>query len=608
MQIHTQDNKGRLRSAWEFARFFHLTFIAPWPPIAFLLLGTAVAGAASPIIIVYVTRRLIDDLTAGIGEGSPSIFEALAPHAPWLGLLVLIRLVDHYSQMGPLHYYLGYLLNDRSRRKFDPMFFRGALTMRLEWFEYPEYHDALERGREPLEDEYFTWTLRNSIQFFAKGFSILGMMVAISGLHWTSPLLLAAGGSVIVWSHWVRARRIVNVHWTQTPDQRRQEYMSRLLTERRPAAEVRLFGLGSHIVDYWRGLMNRVLAERMGVRRQNVRTGVPSILITTTILGAVMLTLILQGANGALTAGALVAYVYVTLEFVSRLNDVGWRIQVLHEWLVGLTYLQSYLSIDKAERVGGAEAARRSPEVVFEGVSFTYPGSREPVLSDIDLRIGSGERVALVGENGAGKTTLAKVLLGLYQPTGGVVKVNGVDLEDIDRESWRRLSGAVFQDHVRYSFTVRENIALGSPEGLDDERLMRAAQMSGVDELARGLPDGFDTPLGKEFEDGHELSGGQWQALAIARLYFRDARLLVLDEPTAALDALAELEVYRQLLGVAGGRTVLLVSHRLGSARLADRVIYLKDGRITEQGTHDELVGAGGEYAEMFEAQAEWYR
>ena len=608
MQTHTQDNKGRLRSAWEFAKFFHLTFIAPWPPIAFLLLGTALAGAASPIVIVYVTRRLIDDLTAGIGESSTSMLDALAPHAPWLGLLVFIRLVDHYSQMGPFHYYLGYLLNDRSRRKFDPMFFRRALTMRLEWFEYPEYHDALERGREPLEDEYFTWTLRNSIQFFAKAFSILGMMVAISGLHWTSPLLLAAGGFVIVWSHWVRARRIVNVHWTQTPAQRRQEYMSRLLTERGPAAEVRLFGLGRHVVDYWRRLMDRVLTERMGVRRQNVRTGVPSILITTAILGAVMLTLILQGANGALTAGALVAYIYVTLEFVSRLNDVGWRIQVLHEWLVGLTYLQSYLSIDKAERVGGAQAARSSPEVVFEGVSFTYPGGRAPVLSDIDLRIGSGERVALVGENGAGKTTLAKVLLGLYQPTGGVVRVNGVDLEEIERESWRQLSGAVFQDHVRYSFTVRENIVLGSADGLDDERLRRAAEMSGVDEFALGLPDGFDTPLGKEFEDGHELSGGQWQALAIARLYFRDARLLVLDEPTASLDALAELEVYRQLLGVAGGRTVLLVSHRLGSARLADRVIYLKDGRITEQGTHDELVSGGGEYAEMFAAQAEWYR
>lgn len=608
MQTQTQNNKGRLRSAWEFAKFFHLTFIAPWPPIAFLLIGTAIAGAASPIIIVYVTRRLVDDLTAGIGESSSSILDALAPHAPWLGLLVLIRLVDHYSQMGPFHYYLGYLLNDRSRRKFDPMFFRRALTMRLEWFEYPEYHDALERGREPLEDEYFTWTLRNSIQFFAKAFSILGMMIAISGLHWTSPLLLAVGGLVIVWSHWVRARRIVNVHWTQTPDQRRQEYMSRLLTERRPAAEVRLFGLGSHIVGYWRLLMDRVLAERMGVRRRNVRTGVPSILITTAILGAVMLTLVLQSASGALTAGALVAYIYVTLEFVSRLNDVGWRIQVLHEWLVGLTYLQTYLSNDKSERVGGAKVVHDSPEVVFEEVSFAYLGSMEPALSGIDLRIGSGERVALVGENGAGKTTLAKVLLGLYQPTGGAVKVNGVDLEKIDKESWRRLSGAVFQDHVRYSFTVRENIALGSPEGRDDERLERAARMSGVDEFARELPDGFETPLGKEFEDGHELSGGQWQALAIARLYFRDARLLVLDEPTAALDALAELEVYRQLLGVAGGRTVLLVSHRLGSARLADRVIYLKAGRIAEQGTHDELVRAGGEYAEMFEAQAEWYR
>ena len=290
----------------------------------------------------------------------------------------------------------------------------------------------------------------------------------------------------------------------------------------------------------------------------------------------------------------------MTQEFVSRLNDVGWRIQVLREWLVGLTYLQSFLSIEEGERTGGTTASPAPPKVAFEGVSFTYPGGREPVLSDIDLRIGSGERVALVGENGAGKTTLAKILLGLYRPTGGLVRVNGVDLEEIDPESWRRLSGAVFQDHVRYSFTVRENIALGRPEGGDDGRVDRAAEMSGASDFITRLPAGLDTPLGKEFEDGHELSGGQWQSLAIARLYFRDAQLLVLDEPTASLDALAELEIYRQLLGIAGGRTVLLISHRLGSARLADR--------IWEQGSHDDLVRAGGEYAEMFHAQAEWYR
>ena len=154
MQTQAQNHKQRLRSTWEFARFFYLTFIAPWPPIAFLLLATAVAGASSPIIIVYVTRRLIDDLTTGTGAAPSSILDAVTPHAPWLGLLVFVRLVDHYSQMGPFHYYLGYLLNDRARRKFDPMFFRRALMLRLEWFEYPDYHDALQRGREPLEDEY----------------------------------------------------------------------------------------------------------------------------------------------------------------------------------------------------------------------------------------------------------------------------------------------------------------------------------------------------------------------------------------------------------------------------------------------------------------------
>lgn len=242
-------------------------------------------------------------------------------------------------------------------------------------------------------------------------------------------------------------------------------------------------------------------------------------------------------------------------------------------------------------------------------VEFTYPGNSTPALSGINLQVRPGERIALVGVNGSGKTTLVKLLLGLYRPTQGRILVDGTDLQDIAPDAWRTHVGAVFQDYARYALTVRENIGFGQLDRLDDDEAIRsAAKRSSAAELVETLPDGYDTILGKEFENGHDLSLGQWQKLALARAYLRDAALLVLDEPTSALDALAELDVYRRFSELSTGKTVLLISHRLGSARLADRILFLEDGRITEEGTHEDLITASGAYAELYAMQAEWYR
>jgi ATP-binding cassette subfamily B protein len=246
----------------------------------------------------------------------------------------------------------------------------------------------------------------------------------------------------------------------------------------------------------------------------------------------------------------------------------------------------------------------------FARVTFAYPGAARPVLDEIDLILQPGERVALVGENGAGKTTLAKLLLGLYQPTAGRILIDGVDLADLDLEWWRRRAAAVFQDYVKYELTVGENIGFGDVSRLNDTPAIRtAAARSGADAVVTELPLGYQTMLGKAYDEaGHDLSIGQWQKLAIARAYLRDAAVLVLDEPTAALDARAEVEVYRRFRDMAEGKTVLLISHRLGSARLADRIIVLEHGRIVEEGSHAELVARGGRYATMYTAQAQWYR
>ena len=257
-----------------------------------------------------------------------------------------------------------------------------------------------------------------------------------------------------------------------------------------------------------------------------------------------------------------------------------------------------------------AIAGREAPRIELEDVTFAYPGSSTNTLEGVSLVIRPKERIALVGENGAGKTTLAKLVLGIYSPSGGRIAVDGVDLGDIGRSEWRRRTAAVFQDYVRFEVTARENIAFGNLEAFEDSAAIEAAAaMSGASEVVAGLPSSYGTVLGRAYDErGQDLSTGQWQRLAIARAYFRDASVLVLDEPTAALDAKAEVEVYRSFTDMSHGKSVILISHRLGCARLADRILFLDAGRIVEEGTHDELLARGGRYAEMYELQAAWYR
>ena len=232
------------------------------------------------------------------------------------------------------------------------------------------------------------------------------------------------------------------------------------------------------------------------------------------------------------------------------------------------------------------------------------------VLKGLDLTIKSGERVALVGRNGAGKSTLARLLLGLYRPTAGSIEIGGIDLRDMEPSKWRRRVAAVFQDYFRFELTAKHNIGFGDLARLDERASIEsAAAKGGAASFLASLPNGYDTMLGRSFDEGgQDISAGQWQRLASARAHFREASVLVLDEPTAALDAKAEVEVYKRFRDMSEGKSVLLISHRLGSARLADRIVFLKDGRVAEQGTHDELIAMKGAYAELYSIQADWYR
>ena len=344
--------------------------------------------------------------------------------------------------------------------------------------------------------------------------------------------------------------------------------------------------------------------------RRRVRLALASAGVTAVVTGAAfgaLTWMIVDGRLELATAGAAL----IAIRLLSG------RIQLLFNGVSGLFESSLFLRdldafLDRAPPApagAGRAPAEALRELRADDVTFRYPGSDRDALRGVSIRIGAGEVVALVGDNGSGKTTLAKVLSQLFEATSGRVEWNGVDSRELDPVSVRRQIGVIFQDFVRFQLSARDNIGLGRSEAVDDmERVIAAARRGGAHEQLENLPQGYETLLAKEFAGGHDLSGGQWQRVALARAFFRDAALLVLDEPTAALDARSEHQVFEHVRELAHGRSLLLISHRFSTVRSAHRIYVLDAGRVTEEGSHDELMERDGRYAEMFRLQARAYR
>ena len=607
--------RGRLSEWRQFARFAWSTLIAPWPPFAVFLAIGGVVAAVTPLVLIYATTGLIDSMSADLllqpEAVEQSLIESLTPYVPWLLLLIGSRIVNWLVYMDSYQQYLTAQLMERVTERLDRMLFEKSLSLRLELFESPEYYDTLQRAREAIADGSMAENLPHIQRLVTMTLGISAMLYALSTAHWLIPLVLLATSVYTIRRDMQVEQAFIEIVIRQTTLRRRREYWRRMLTERGPAAEIRLFGLGQHFVALWRRHTDRILKEiEAGFRRIAVRLELMPELVTVALSGFTVLVLILVASRGEISVGALVALIYITEAYLTHLGNMGWRVRDLQEFFARFQHVQGFLGLSGEERTDGVAAPARMREGIrFEEVSFVYPGSDTPALSHINLHVRPGERIALVGENGAGKSTMTKLLLGLYRPTDGRITVDGTDLQDIAPQAWRAKVAAVFQDPMRYALTVQENIGFGMLEKLPDlNAINAAADASSATSLIEALPSRYQTLLGKEFESGHDLSLGEWQKLAIARVYLRDADVLVLDEPTSALDALAEMEVYRQFLSLSGGKTVLLVSHRLGSARLTDRILFLRQGSVAEDGTHDELIASGGGYSELYETQAEWYR
>ena len=573
------------------------------PRHSILLLVLQFATGLMPAASVWIVRALFDR-SLEVYEGRLPVADMLV----WVALWAVLTLAD----IG-IRIWTRTLLRERLKQEMEDRLLaqlqRKASVLRLETFERADFHDVLRRAQEAASPGFFL-NLIGEINTIITG-TLTAVSVALVVGLW-NPLLLIAIALVSVPPPLVQmfqGKTTFLLKREQTQRQRLRAYLERILTDRAAAKEVRVFNLGSALLGWWEHLYWQV-ADRLFQQKRS-QASVNALLAAFSLAGlAVGIGWSAWAvANSGLSPGQFAAMMVALQEVRTHVDRVFFRVGYLANYLLYIADLFTYLDLGPEEPKDGVriDGVGEVP-IAATGLSFRYPQAEYPAIDDISFTIQPGERVALVGANGSGKTTLVKVLLGLFHPTQGKVLYGNVDLNRVDRNGLWDQSAAVFQDYTRFAFSLGENIGLGRTEQMGDQAAVeRAAHQGGAAPIAEQLPEHYNTLLTKEFAGGTELSGGEWQRVAISRGFMRNASLIVLDEPTASLDPQAEADVFRRFLAMSGERTTIVVSHRLGSARLCDRILVLKEGRLLENGTHGELLSQGGEYARLWALQAQWY-
>ena len=602
---------GALRNLPAFLRLVWRTS----PALTTGTLALRLLRAVLPVVTLYVGKLIIDEVVArALMPGAPTTLgdwyaSGLLDRLLWLlgaefGLAVLSDV------LGRLVSLLDALLSERFANTTSVRLMEHAATLDLEDFEDSELQDRLDRARRQASGRMTLIT-----QLFGQAQDVVTIASFAAGLVVFAPWLIALLVVALVPAFLGEAHfnaQSYALAYARTPEQRELDYVRQTGASVETAKEVKIFGLNAFLIDRYRQLATGFYEanRRLAIRR--------------------------AGWGGLLTAlgtvGYYVAYAYLAWRTVAGQFSIGdltflagsfRRLRTLLEGLlIGFSqtagqalYLDDLFSFFEIEpEIHSPEHPRPFPSPMragftFEDVGFIYPGAERWAVRHLSFTLHAGEVLALVGENGAGKTTLVKLLARLYDPDEGRILLDGHDLREYDLDELRDNIGVIFQDFVRYHLTVAENIAVGRIEARGDRaRIEDAARRSLADEVIAKLPMGYDQVVGKRFRSGVDLSGGEWQKVAIARAYMRDAQLLILDEPTAALDARSEFEVFQRFKELSAGRTAVLISHRFSSVRMADRILVLADGTVEAMGTHEELLAQGGRYAELFELQAAGYR
>ncbi len=560
-----------------------------------------------PLATLYLVKRVVDFVTSNITAPDKSaVFEQA---------LFWIILAGAVALLSALTRALGeYAAEAQSLYVTDAIadiLHEQSIAVDLRYYEDPSYYDTLHRAQKEAPFRP-TKIVNGLIQLAQNSISLLGILVLlISFGGWTASLLILVGlpGVTLRMMH---SKRLYTFDKNQTEKERRANFYHNVLVDVPFAKEVRLFNLGELFKDRYHQLRTEIRNGKLSLGARRVRSELMAQTLVTLALFGALAWFAWRALNGTLSLGDVLVYF---LGFQGGLNFLQGLLRALaglYEDNLFLTNLYHFLDLQPAIQ------SPDNPQVVpqpmqnglsFEQVSFHYPGRSQPALQDINIRIAPGEVIALVGENGSGKTTLVKLLCRLYDPTQGTIKADHIDIRDFNPSEWRKQIGITFQDFARYAMTVRENIWLGNPENDPTlELVTRAAERAGADEFIRNLPKGYETMLGHWFFQGQELSGGEWQKIALARNFWREANILVLDEPTSALDAIAEEKLFQAFRTVLAKRTGILISHRFSTVQMADCIYVLDNGQIIESGTHAELLANKGHYAYLYQSQAQYYQ
>jgi ATP-binding cassette subfamily B protein len=571
-----------------------------------VVLGLAARIVASllPPALFWVSKLIID-----------TIFRIVTTHQPissrlWWLVVVEFALAVGMGLVGRLIDYLDALLAGRYMNHISVRVMEHAASLDLLAYEDPVFYDRLERARVQATDRLY-------------------MIQAIGRLIQQVITTITLSISIIVFSPWLLLLLIVGVipafvgethfaflgyakNFRQTPIRRQLDYLRVLGGSKEAAKELKLFGLRDFLTGRFKALSDQVYDEDITLARRKFVAGSALSMIGTAGYYTAYVYAVWQTVTGVFGFGTLTLLANSIREASSNLQQTFSTLSTIADQALFLTDLIAFF--DMRPTIQSKPNALPAPRPVqqgfeFRNVSFRYPGSSRLVLNGLNFHLRPGERVALIGENGEGKTTIVKLLTRLYDPVEGQVLLDGIDLREYNLEALYREIGVIFQDFMRYEMTARENIAVGRIERMNDlELLQQSARKSMASDVLRKLPLGFEQMLGRRFDGGVDLSGGEWQKVALARAYLRDAQVLILDEPTSALDARSEYEVFQRFAELTTEKMALFISHRFSTVRMADRIVVLENGRIAEEGDHDTLTSMGGRYAEMFELQAASYR
>ncbi len=576
------------------------------PRWAMARIGLLIVQGILPLCSLYLTKLIIDALTLGLKTD---------PQVAGQQLLILLVFVGGVALISDFCTFLAELVNiGQSHRVNDVMsdlLQAKSIEMDLGYYEAPQHLDTLKRAQE--EATYRpNQVLQKLIEVAQQSISLAAMVVLLLSLHWgiAGILLVAAIPSVLVRVKY--ANLLFNWNIQKTAIERQTEYINWLLTSVLFAKEVRLFNLGQLFRGRFQLLRRELWQGEVSIAAKRSIAGLGAQIISTAMILAAYAFIVNQTLQGVLKIGDLFLYYQAFERGQSSLKGILSSLSGLYEDNLFLTNLYDFLNLKAtvAEPVNPQVLpAPMQSGIVFDQVSFQYASSARQSLHNINLRIAPGEVIALVGENGCGKTTLVKLLCRLYDPTSGSVSIDGIPLTEFKTADLRRQISVIFQDYAQYNLTALENIWLGNIELPQTvESVAAAAHKAGADRVITSLPQGYETILGAMFEEGEELSIGQWQKIALARAFLCNSQVIVLDEPTSAMDPKAEYDVFQKFRQLITNQTAILISHRLSTVKMADRICVMDQGRIIEQGTHDELMQHNGLYAELFETQAEPYR